>query len=442
MMDNTKSYQLFQKAKEIMPGGITANIKNFSPYPIFMKSGKGAYLTDVDNNEYIDYLLSYSALMLGHGHPKIKDTIENHVQEFGTWLYGTPSEIEIEFGKMIQHYYPSIELLRYTNSGTEATLLAIRLAFAYTGKHKIAKFEGHYHGGHRQVLFSIAPPMSEAGDVTHPNTVPNSKELASKDQEQTIILPFNDLEHAEEILKANQDQIAALVMEPIQDGFLPVDQSFINGIRQITQKLGIVLIFDEVKTGFRVSMGGAQSLYNIEPDLTTLGKTVGGGFPIGVVGGKKDILMQSAPANHQSDWKAMDTLFHSGTYNGHPLILAAGMTTVKILEQEINDVFKRADVLKKELEKLFFEKGIAMQAMGIGSMFNIILTDQPLSNYRDFMLSDIELRKRIDLHLLDEGIYVKPGNRYSLSTMHGEQEIEKTLDAYKKVLSKTLVSTS
>src|SRR5699024_3443865 len=199
-----------------------------------------------------------------------------------------------------------------------------------------------------------------------------------------------------------------------------VDQSFINGIRQITQKLGIVLIFDEVKTGLQVSMGGAQSLYNIEPDLTTLGKTVGGGFPIGVVGGKKDILMQSAPANHQSDWKAMDTLFHSGTYNGHPLILAAGMRTVKILEQEINDV------IKKELEKLFFEKGIAMQAMGIGSMFNIILTDQPLSNYRDFMLSDIELRKRIDLHLLDEGIYVKPGNRYSLSTMHGEQEIEKT----------------
>src|SRR5699024_1972895 len=177
---------------------------------------------------------------------------------------------------------------------------------------------------------------------------------------------------------ANQDQIAALVMEPIQDGFLPVDQSFINGIRQITQKLGIVLIFDEVKTGFRVSMGGAQSLYNIEPDLTTLGKTVGGGFPIGVVGGKKDILMQSAPANHQSDWKAMDTLFHSGTYNGHPLILAAGMRTVKILEQEINDVFKRADVLKKELEKLFFEKGIAMQAMGIGSMFNIILNIDPI----------------------------------------------------------------
>src|SRR5699024_4675461 len=148
---------------------------------------------------------------------------------------------------------------------------------------------------------------------------------------------------------------------------------------------------------------------------------------------KKDILMQSAPANHQSDWKAMDTLFHSGTYNGHPLILAAGMTTVKILEQEINDLFKSADVLKKEMEELFFENGIAKQAIGIASMFNIILTDQPLSNLRDFMLSDIELRKRIDLHLLDEGIYVKPGNRYSLSTMHGEQEIEKTLDAYKKV---------
>src|SRR5699024_5748494 len=147
----------------------------------------------------------------------------------------------------------------------------------------------------------------------------------------------------------------------------------------------------------------------------------GGGFPIGVVGGKKDILMQSAPANHQSDWKAMDTLFHSGTYNGHPLILAAGMTTVKILEQEINDVFKRADVVKIVMEELFFEKGIVMQAMVIESMFNIILADQPLSNYREFMVSDIELRKRMDLYLLDEGIYVKPGNRYSLSTMHGEQ---------------------
>src|SRR5699024_1550328 len=172
MMDNTKPYQLFQRAKEIMPGGITANIANYSPYPIFMKSGQGAYLTDVDKNEYIDSWLSYSALMLEHGQPKFDATIVSHIQALGTWLYGTPSEIGIEFGKMIQHYYPSIELLRYTNSGTEATLLAIRLAFAYTGKHKIAKFEGHYHGGHRQVLFSIAPPMSEAGDVTHPNTVP------------------------------------------------------------------------------------------------------------------------------------------------------------------------------------------------------------------------------------------------------------------------------
>src|SRR5699024_5655277 len=158
-MDNTESDQLFQKAKEIMPGGITSKIKNFSPYPIVRRSGQGAYLTDVDNNDYIEYLLSYSALMLGHGHPKINDTLKSHVKEFGTWLYGTLSEIEIEFGQMIQHYYHSIELLRYTNSGTEATLLAIILAFAYTGKHKIAKFEGHYHGGHRQVLFSIAPPM-------------------------------------------------------------------------------------------------------------------------------------------------------------------------------------------------------------------------------------------------------------------------------------------
>lgn len=433
-MKNSK--QLFQEAKNIMPGGVTANIKSFSPYPIFMKSGQGAYLTDVDDNNYIDYSLSYSALMLGHGHPEIKRTINKHMEETGTWLFGTPSEMEVTFGKIIQKYYPSIEMLRYTNSGTEATLLAVRLAEAYTGKHKIAKFEGHYHGGHSQVLYSISPTMEEAGHSSHPNSVPNSKELSEGGQNNTIVLPFNDLEHASDILKENQSQLAAVVIEPVQDGFLPAEDGFLQGIRKITEELGIVLVFDEVKTGFRVSMGGAQSLYNVKPDLTTLGKVMGGGFPVGIVGGKASILKQSSPSTTSSDWKAADTLFHSGTYNGHPLILSIGMTTIGILEEEINQVINRTDVLKKELEAIFKEKGLTMQAMGVGSMFNIVLSDEKINNYRDLVTADAALRKDLDRQLFEEGVFVKPGNRYSLSTEHKEQEIEQTLEAYKNVLKR------
>ncbi|HEX7066109.1 MAG TPA: aspartate aminotransferase family protein [Bacillales bacterium] len=434
--ETNSSFQFMKEACTVMPGGVTANIKFFSPYPLVMKRADQAYLTDLDGNQYIDYLLSYSALILGHGHPKIAEAIQKQIENSGTWLFGTPHQLEVDFGKMIQHFYPSIELLRYTNSGTEATLLALRFASAYTGKYKVAKFEGHYHGGHNQVLFSINPDIGEAGPFKEPNVVPDSKGLSKQDGQQTIILPFNDLEASEEILRKHCDEIGALVLEPVQGGFIPAEQRFIEGIRQLTKELGIVLIFDEVKTGFRVSLGGAQEVYGIKPDLTTLGKVIGGGFPIGIVGGKKEILMESAPVEESNgkELSSKDVLFHSGTYNGHPMILAAGMETVKVLEKEIDHVFQMTDILRKALESLFFNKGIDMQTLGIGSMFNIALTDRDIYNYRDYQKSNFELRKRIDMALLDKGVYTKPLNRYSLSTCHGEEEIAKTVEAYRKVL--------
>lgn len=430
------SLEYYQRAKQVMPGGVTANIKYFPPYPIFMKEGSGANLTDVDGNEYIDYLLSYGSLMLGHGHSKVKESIESQIKESGTWLFGTPHGLEVDFGEKIKQYYPSMDLLRYTNSGTEATLLALRFAATHTGKYKIAKFEGHYHGGYDQVLLSVDPSLSEVGLENEPLSVPSSKGIDPALQQQTIILPFNN-KGAFEILKKHQDEIGAVVLEPVQGGFIPAKQDFMNELRRLTKELDIVLIFDEVKTGFRVGLGGAQAYYGIKPDLTTLGKVIGGGFPIGIVGGSRDILMESAPISKDSEEmvNSRDVLFHSGTYNGHPMILAAGLATIDVLERESNRVHAMTEELKKQLEALFYKKGIAMKAVGLGTMFNIILTQEEVLNYRSYQRSDLKTRRELDVRLLKEGIYSKPLNRYSLSTSHGEFEIEKTVSAFNRVLA-------
>lgn len=440
-----KSLAWMNKAKQVMPGGVTANIKSFDPYPIVMKKGSGAYLTDLDGNEYIDYLLAYGALMLGHGNEKITRAITEQLHLTGTYLLGTPHELEYSFGKKIQEHYPSMERLRYTNSGTEATLLALRLAYAFTGKYKIAKFEGHYHGGYNEVLVSVNPPISEAGDEKAPNGVIETKGMAEEEKDNTIIMPFNDLDACITILRKHRHELAAVIIEPIQGGFIPALDSFMKGLRKITKELGIILIFDEVKTGFRVALGGAQQFYHINPDLTTLGKVVGGGFPIGIVGGREDIMLESAPksradvfdSSQSKKSNARDVLFHSGTYNGHPMILAAGLATIEVLEEKTDSVFKQTEILKKGLEQLFHNYGIAMKAVGVGSIFSVVLTHKEIIlNYRDHQQTDLALRKEIDMHLLNEGIYTKPLNRYSLSTAHGDKEIDATLKAYDRVLRK------
>lgn len=439
-----RSKSWIEQAKKVMPGGITANIKHFAPYPIVMKKGCGAFITDVDNHQYVDYLLAYGALMLGHGHPEVKQAIDEMFADSGTLLFGAPHPLEVTFGHEIQQLYPSMERLRYTNSGTEATLLAMRIAQAYTNKKRIAKFEGHYHGGYNDVLYSVSPTLSEAGPADAPIPVKESKGMHVTDGEEPLILPFNNLTACERLLRAQQDSIAAVMIEPLQGGFIPATDTFIAGLRELTEELGIVLIFDEVKTGFRIRLGGAQEWYGVSPDLTTLGKVIGAGFPFGIVGGRKDIMEVTSPTTgsdvfdqSQSTFsRAKDVVFHSGTYNGHPLILAAGLKTVDVLKRDIKDVFARTDMLKDELEALFVRKGVPMKAVGIGSIFSVVLTEEDIFNYRDLQASDLQTRKLIDLHLLNEGIYTKPLNRYSLSTAHTEREVERTISAYDRVLSR------
>ncbi|WP_434084063.1 aspartate aminotransferase family protein [Halalkalibacter oceani] len=433
-----------EQAKQVMPGGVTANIKHFAPYPLVMKKGKGAFLTDVDDRQYVDYLLAYGALMLGHGHPEVKQAIDEGYEDAGTFLFGAPHPLEVTFGQEIQRLYPSIERLRYTNSGTEATLLAVRLAKAYTNKTRLAKFEGHYHGGYNDVLYSVNPPLSEAGPADVPCAVQESMGIHETEREAPLILPFNNLAACERLLREHQSSLAAVIIEPLQGGFIPATPGFIGGLRKLTEELEILLIFDEVKTGFRIMLGGAEQWYQVEPDLTTLGKVIGAGFPFGITGGRKEIMELTSPEvgadlfdqSESRFARAKHVVFHSGTYNGHPLILAAGLKTIEVLKREIDGVFAVTAMLKQELEALFKRKGIPMKAVGTGSIFNVVLTEEDILNYRDLQASDLETRKTIDLLLLNEGVYTKPLNRYSLSTAHTEREVEQTIAAYDRVLTR------
>ena len=435
---NPESKKMWQKASEILPGGISANVKFYSPFPLFMKEGHGAYLTDVDGHTYVDYAQSYGPLVLGHGREEIIDSMNEYLASHGAILFGTPHEEEAVLAEKLHNYYPSMESIRYTNSGTEATLLAIRTACAFTGRFKIAKFEGHYHGGYNEVLVSINPDVRKAGDVNHPVGVRESAGISDTKLEDTIILPFNNLEACKQILTAHKDEIAGVIMEPLLGGTIPATKEFMDGFRELTKDLKILLIFDEVKTGFRVGMGGAQGYYGIKPDLTTLGKIIGAGFPIGVLGGRKDIMEMAAPrGSGTSRISSSDILYHSGTYNGHPLILHLGLKTLEILDYEIEALFKNTELLKTELKSFFAKHGIRVLTPGIGSMFHICVTDlAEIKDYRDLKKSDFDLRRRLDYALYSEGIYNKPCKRYHMSAAHTDAVIDFTIEAYEKAFKR------
>ncbi len=439
---NPSSKKAFDNACSDIPGGITANVKFFAPFPLFMKEGHGAWLTDLDDHKYVDYVLSYGPLILGHERKEVLDSIQDYFAKHGTMLYGTPHELEDIFAKKIKEHFPSIEMLRYTNSGTEATLLCIRTAFAYTGKYKLAKFEGHYHGGYNEVLVSVNPDVSKAGDSTHPTPLPESKGISDRMLDDTIVLPFNDLEACTEILTKHQDEVAAIIMEPLFGGTIPATKEFMTGIRALTKKLGILMIMDEVKTGFRITLGGAQQYYDVKPDLTALGKVIGAGFPVGIVGGRKDIMSMAAPQgsdilDNSNTRSAADILYHSGTYNGHPMILNAGLTTIGILEHEFDGLLKRTERLKNGIRDIYAAHGIHILTPGLGSMFNIAVTElSDIKTYRDLQKSDFALRKKLDYALLLEGIYNKPCNRYNMCTAHTDEVIDFTLEAYEKAFKR------
>ncbi len=430
------SMKLFEKAEGINPGGVNANIKFFKPYPIFMRGAKGSKITDEDGNEYIDYLLTYGALILGHGSEPIRRAVERVLDRFGTTVTGTPTGIEIEYGELLAGLYSKGGLIRFTNSGLEATLLAVRLARAFTGRTAIAKFEGHYHGANDRLLVSYRPPSESSGERSSPKPVSDSLDVGMDIIAETIVLPFNDFESTEKLLTANAGRIACVIMEPFEDGVIPAKRDFMSKLKRLTEELGILLVFDEVKTGFRIRIGGAAEYYSVTPDISCLGKVIGGGFPVGAVVGRCDIMSLIQPG----DSSGGRSVFHSGTFGGNPVTLSAGLAAVEELMKDGNfeRLSRRTESLRRAMASSLAEHQIPAVALGEGSMLNIYLGVERVENYRDTLSSEIRLRSLLDLAMICKGIYTKPGNRYCLSLSHSDDDIVSTTEKFNEVLDEAI----
>jgi len=425
------SARLWRQASKAMPGGVTANIKYFEPYPIFMRKAEGARLYDVDGNKYIDYCLCLGPLILGHGHPVVIEAVEKQLRDNGTTIYGTPHELEIKMAKKLKGCVPCAEKLRFVNSGLEATLHAIRLARAYAKRKKIAKFEGHYHGAHDYVAVSISPRLDLAGRDDAPETVANSAGLPEFVLENTVILPFNDLSSTEKLIKRHRDDLAAVIIEPVARGFLPPEENFLKGLRELTQENGIVLIFDEIMTGFRLGLGGAAEHFGVIPDMVALGKIVGGGLPIGVFAGKSEIMEWVSPVGAETPY---ERVFHSGTFNGCPTVLAAGFATIEMLEKPATyrHINWAAQEVKKCMKDVFEDRKIEAQVIGLSSMWQCVFSSREVKNYRDVARSDAKKRKDFDLELINNGIFVTPARTYYTSLAHNREDLKQTFEAVEK----------
>lgn len=428
------SAAFFKRASHTISGGVNGNLRYFAPFPIIFEKADAASLIDLDGHRYVDYLLSYGALMLGHAHPEVLNAVQRAWTEQGTSSFGATHPLEMEMTDELLALYPSFDQVRFTNSGLEATLFALRLATAHTGKACIAKFEGHYHGAHDHVLQSVNPTADRYGTTQAPKSVPESYGTPDYYRDHTVILPFNDWEACERILTEKAGHISAVIMEPLLSGYIAADRAFMKNLRELTTQLGIVLIFDEVKTGFRIEVGGAQAFYGVEPDLTALGKVAGGGFPIGVVGGKRAIMELSSPLRSP---KKSEVVFHSGTFNGNPLSIAAGLATIRYLKQPGNfeRIVANTHELRSGIDALAKQYDLPFQTLGEGTIFNVMATREPIGHYRDLGKNNGQLRLALDFLLMDNGVYSKPLNRFSMSAAHGPAEIQKTLDAFEKSMA-------
>ncbi len=413
------SEKLFQKAKKYIPGGVNSPVRAGQAVgidPPFISKANGCVIWDVDGNEYIDYVCSWGPMILGHAHPEIVNALEERVK-LGT-SYGAPTELEVEMADIIVEMVPSIEMVRMVNSGTEATMSAIRLARGYTGREKIIKFDGCYHGHADSLLVSAGSGLATLGIPGSPG-VP--QDLAS----HTISLPYNSLESVVQAFGKFGPEIAAVIVEPIPGnmGVIIPDEAFLRELRNLTREHGAVLIFDEVISGFRVAPGGAQELHGIMPDLTCLGKIIGGGLPVGAYGGRKEIMTRMAP---QGD------VYQAGTLSGNPLAMAAGLATLKILKEKspYDELEKKGDMLFSGLKRIAEGAGVNVVINRVGSMGSLFFTDEPVTDFETAKASDENLFKRYFRSMLDQGIYLAPSPYEAtfLSTAHSEETARKTIE--------------
>ena len=417
-MNKTKSSLLFEKAKKLMPGGVNSPVRAFKPYPFFTSRAKGSYIYDIDGNKYIDYCLAYGPLLLGHAHPKIINNVRNQLDN-GT-IFGTPTQVEVELAEKIINLIPCAEMIRLVNTGTEATMHAIRAARGYTQKDKIVKFEGCYHGAHDTVLVKAGSGATTFG-------APTSLGIPENTIKNTIVLPFNNTDVFEKVIKQNKDDIAAVIIEPVigNAGVILPKERYLKDIRKITEEEGIILIFDEVITGFRLALGGAQEYYRIIPDIVTLGKIMGGGFPIAAYGGKKEIFELISP---------LGKIYQASTFAGNPVSVIAGLTVLNILFENRNRIYRSLEELQKKIRKglhdIIEDLKISGQINSIASMFQIFFTDQPVLDYISAKSSDKSKFMKYQLELLKKGVFIPPSpfETCFISTAHSEEDINKTIE--------------
>src|SRR5919205_660582 len=422
------SYEYFLEGRKCLPGGDSRSPLFHPPYPVVLEEGDRCWLLDVDGNRLLDFTGNHSSLILGYRHPRVLDAVQRQLQK-GTAFPGITGP-QVRLARLLCERVPSFERVRFANSGTEATMNAIRAARAFTGRPKIAKIEGGYNGSWDDVLVSTHPSGEQSGDLLRPGAAPASLGLSPESTENVVVLPYNEVEAAARLIEEQGEQLAAVIVEPVlgSAGMIPAEQGYLEMLREVTEALGILLLFDEV-VSFRVAYGGAQGHYGIIPDLTCLGKLIGGGFPLGVFGGRSDIMAMFDPT------RGRPQIPHPGSYNANPVSLVAGAITLDLLtDAAVRLLNLRGEHLRRRIREAFEEFGLPAQVTGLGSLFAIHLTPRPVRSYRDTMGADAELRHRVFLGLFKEGVLIDPRGVGCVSAAIAEAEIDQFVGALRTVL--------
>lgn len=413
------SQELFEESKKIIPGGVSSPVRAFKPYPFFVAKGEGSHIYDVDGNNYIDHCLAYGPLILGHADKTVVSDLTNQLT-MGT-AYGAPTENEIKLSREVINRIPSAEMVRFTNSGTEATMSAIRVARGFTKRDKIVKFEGAYHGAHDYCLVKGGSGAA---------CLPDSLGIPVDTTKNTLTVPFNDEEALTELMEKEGENIACIIMEVVMGniGCVEPKDGYLEFLRKITEENGIVLIFDEVITGFRLATGGAQEYYGVTPDMTTLGKIVGGGLPMGAFCGKKEIMELVAPNG---------PVYQAGTFSGNPISVQAGLSTLKQLNKDFyTSLNKKGEFLRSNIRDIVDELSLDISPVGLGSMFQIYFNPNEVTNYAEAQESDSERFLVYFRQLLKEGVFIPPSQFECnfISSAHEMEDLEKTANAIRESL--------